>query len=274
MALVIFLLSSFEYIVNYYINYYLHNDKDDAIRRGDIYCLPGSSQYYLSFKIRRQILVKNIWGVDIDPLAVEVTKFSLLLKVLENVSIEEVIAYTQATKNHILPNLDSNIKNGNSLVGNQFAVFNQSVYRYIELLFKIKMFDWEKEFDGKFDAIVGNPPYIRVQNMVRYSPEEYAFYRSTESGYVVSDADLLDKYQLFIEKGIKLLKENGYLGYIVPHKFMVTKSGVNLRKLLTDNRYVKSIVHFGTNQVFKNRSTYTAIILLSKRVRKNLIYLL
>lgn len=260
-----FLLSSFEYIVNYYINYYLHNDKDDAIRRGDIYCLPGSSQYYLSFKIRRQILVKNIWGVDIDPLAVEVTKFSLLLKVLENVSIEEVIAYTQATKNHILPNLDSNIKNGNSLVGNQFAVFNQSVYRYIELLFKIKMFDWEKEFDGKFDAIVGNPPYIRVQNMVRYSPEEYAFYRSTESGYVVSDADLLDKYQLFIEKGIKLLKENGYLGYIVPHKFMVTKSGVNLRKLLTDNRYVKSIVHFGTNQVFKNRSTYTAIILLSKK---------
>ena len=67
--------------------------------------------------------MKNIWGVDIDPLAVEVTKFSLLLKVLENVSIEEVIAYTQATKNHILPNLDSNIKNGNSLVGNQFAVF-------------------------------------------------------------------------------------------------------------------------------------------------------
>lgn len=263
-----FLLSSFEYIVNFYINYYLHYDKDNAIRRGDIYLLPGSSQYNLSYKIRRRILVKNIWGVDIDPLAVEVTKFSLLLKVLEGVSIEEVTAYTRETQNHILPNLDSNIKNGNSLVGNQFAVFNKNIYHYIELLYKIKMFDWEKEFNGKFDAIVGNPPYIRVQNMVRYSPEEYAFYRSSDSEFVVGDADLLDKYQLFIEKGINLLKDNGYLGYIVPHKFMVTKSGNKLRRLLSENKYVSSIVHFGTNQVFKNRSTYTAIILLSKEGKK------
>lgn len=259
-----FLLSSFEYIVNFYINYYLENDKEGAIKRGDIYILPGSTQFYLSYKMRRGILVKNIYGVDIDPLAVEVSKFSLLLKVLEGVSIEEVTAYTKATKNHILPNLDSNIKNGNSLVGNNFAIFNKAVYKYVELLYKIKMFDWDTEFDGKFDAIVGNPPYIRVQNMVKYSPEEYAFYRSSDSGFEVKDADLLDKYQLFLEKGLHLLKDNGYLGYIVPHKFMVTKSGEDLRKLLSKNNYVCSIVHFGTNQVFKNRSTYTAILLLSK----------
>lgn len=259
-----FLISSFEYIVNFYINYMLEHDKEEAERRGDIYTLPGGTQFFLAYEIRRRILVKNIWGVDIDPLAVEVTKFSLLLKVLEGVSIEEVTAYTNATKNHILPNLDLNIKNGNSLVGNQFAVFNKQIYHYVELLYKIKMFDWEKEFDGKFDAIVGNPPYIRVQNMVKYSPEEYAFYRSAESGFVVGDSDLLDKYQLFLEKGLRLLKNGGYLGYIVPHKFMVTKSGARLRKLLSDNKYVSSILHFGTNQVFKNRSTYTAILLLSK----------
>lgn len=259
-----FLLSAFEYVVNFYINYLLEHDKENAVRRGDIYTLPGSTQFYLSYEIRRRILVKNIWGVDIDPLAVEVTKFSLLLKVLEGVSKEEVTAYTRTTRNHILPNLDLNIKNGNSLVGNNFAVFNKNIYRYVELLYKIKMFDWDKEFDGKFDAIVGNPPYIRVQNMVRYSPEEYAFYRSSNSGFVVGDAELLDKYQLFLEKGINLLKDDGYLGYIIPHKFMVTKSGIKLRKLLSDNKYVSSIVHFGSNQVFKNRSTYTAILLLSK----------
>lgn len=259
-----FLLSSFEYVVNFHINYYLENDKDSAIKRGEIYTLPGSTQFFLSYEKRREILVNNIYGVDIDPLAVEVTKFSLLLKVLEGVSIEEVTAYTNTTKNHILPNLDSNIKNGNSLVGNNFAIFNKAVYRYVELLYKIKMFDWNTEFDGKFDAIVGNPPYIRIQNMVRYSPEEYAFYRSSDSGYEVKDADLLDKYQLFLEKGLDLLKDDGYLGYIVPHKFMVTKSGRHLRKLLAENNYVCSIVHFGTNQVFENRSTYTAILLLSK----------
>lgn len=263
-----FLVSSFEYIVNCYIYHYLANDKDNAIRRGDIYIELGSTQYHLSFEKRRSILVHNIWGVDIDPLAVEVTKFSLLLKVLEDVSLEEVTAYTKKTGEHILPNLDSNIKNGNSLVDSNFVNYDKNIYRKIDLLYRIKMFDWPQEFDGKFDAIVGNPPYIRVQNMVRYSPEEYAFYKSSEAGYFVGNADLLDKYQLFIERGLHLLKSDGHMGYIVPHKFMITKSGKKLRQLLSENRHVACIFHFGTNQVFKKRSTYTAILSLTKNGQK------
>lgn len=261
-----FLLSAFEYIVNYYIEYYRQHDSENAVRRGDIYQVPGNVNYILSYEIKRSILQNNIFGVDIDPLAVEVSKFSLLLKALENSSLEEVDDYHQRTGNRILPNLDENIKNGNSLVDMTYARFNRSIYNNIALMNKLKMFDWNAEFGNrKFDAIVGNPPYIRVQNMVHYSREEYDFYKSDVSSYRTAQAETLDKYYLFIERGLSLLHENGMLGYIVPHKFMNIKSGAELRELLASSFSVQKIWHFGTFQVFKNRSTYTCILILSKQ---------
>lgn len=264
-----FLLSAFEYIVNYHIKYYQSHDVENAERRGDIYQLAGRENYILSYEKKRDILKNNIFGVDIDPLAVEVSKFSLLLKVLENSSLEEVEAYHQRTHHRILPNLDENIKNGNSLVDMSYTCFDGSVYQDITLMNKLKMFDWNAEFGNKkFDAIIGNPPYIRVQNMVHYSREEYDFYKSDHSPYVTAQVDTLDKYYLFIEKGLALLNEGGMLGYIVPHKFMNIKSGKKLRELLAGNSNVKKILHFGTHQVFENRSTYTCILLLSKQRQK------
>lgn len=160
-----FLLSAFEYIVNYHIEYYRNHDRENAERRGDIYQLAGSTNYILSYERKRSILKNNIFGVDIDPLAVEVSKFSLLLKALENSSLEEAEAFHQRTNQRILPNLDENIKNGNSLVNMAYARFDRSVYQNVSLMNKLKMFDWNAEFGNrKFDAIIGNPPYIRVQN--------------------------------------------------------------------------------------------------------------
>lgn len=261
-----FLLSAFEYIVNYHIEYYRNHDRENAERRGDIYQLAGSTNYILSYEKKRSILKNNIFGVDIDPLAVEVSKFSLLLKALENSSLEEAEAFHQRTNQRILPNLDENIKNGNSLVNMAYARFDRSVYQNVSLMNKLKMFDWNAEFGNrKFDAIIGNPPYIRVQNMVHYSREEYDFYKSNHSPYVTAQTDTLDKYYLFIEKGLTLLNDDGMLGYIVPHKFMNIKSGAKLRELLSSNSSVKKILHFGTHQVFENRSTYTCILVLSKQ---------
>lgn len=260
-----FLLSAYEFIVNYYIETLGKSECEAAIRRGDIYLMPGSSNYCLSYKLRRDILINNIWGVDIDPLAVEVTKFSLFLKALEGVGQSEIDAYIAGTSTKILPNLDNNIKNGNSLVDSKFVKFVPSIYQNIGLMNKIKMFDWQIEFcNRKFTAIIGNPPYIRVQNMVRYSPEEYAFYKSPLSGYNMSGSDLLDKYYLFIERALSLLEPDGLLGYVVPHKFMTIKSGEELRTWLSSNGNVKRIFHFGTFQVFKGRSTYTCVLILAK----------
>lgn len=260
-----FLLSAFEYVVNFQIEYMSQHDLARAIQNGDLYRLPGAQNLCLAYEIKRNILKNLIYGVDIDPLAIEVTKFSLLLKVLEDSSAEELDAYQVKTHNKILPNLDENIKLGNSLVDTNYARYNSLVYQRPDIMNKLKMFDWTHEFGNrKFNAIIGNPPYIRVQNMVHYSHEEYAFYKSNLSGFVTANTDALDKYHLFIERALFLLNDNGILGYIVPHKFMNIQSGAELRELLSMHSYVRKIMHFGTHQIFQNRSTYTCILILSK----------
>ena len=260
-----FLLSAYEFIVNYHIDWLITHERANALHDGRLISVPGTDSFRLSYSMRRNILLKNIWGVDIDPLAVEVTKFSLFLKLLEDTSSEEISAFVKETSECILPRLDDNIKNGNSLVGIEYAQFDPDVFERDGALEQIRMFDWQTEFGtAGFDAIIGNPPYIRVQNMVRYSPKEYGYYKSSVSGYQTGNAELLDKYYLFIERAWSLLREGGMIGYIVPHKFMNIMSGETLRTFLSSRGGVRKIIHFGTHQAFKNRSTYTCILILGK----------
>lgn len=212
---------------------------------------------------------QNIYGVDIDNLATEVAKFSLLIKLLEDVSLNEIRNYFTITHGRILPNLDDNIRNGNSLVDTKYLNYNNHFYEDTELISQIKLFDWDTEFKGgKFDAIIGNPPYIRVQNMVHYTENEYQYFKSDISGFETAKAELLDKYYLFLERGLELLVSNGRLGYIIPHKFMLIKAGAVLRKMLSEKGCVETIIHFGTEQVFKGKSTYTCLLFLEKTKHK------
>ena len=259
-----FLLSAFEFMINNKLQSYIENNRSYALTNGLIIQTPDFEEFRLSFAERRAILTNNIFGVDIDPLAIEVTRFSLFLKLLEGTSTEEMNAFTSATGEKILPRLNSNIKNGNSLVDEKYADFCPSIFRDPQKLEKIKMFDFSREFGHGFDAIIGNPPYIRVQNMVRYSPDEYNYLRSDLSGYITSKSEFLDKYYLFIERALSLLNPNGVVGYIVPHKFMNIASGKVLRGYLAKSKVVKEILHFGTNQIFQGRSTYTCILVLQK----------
>lgn len=87
-----FLLSVYEYAINYCLDWYMTHDKEKALQMGLISEVPGNDVCRLSYELRREILIKNIWGVDIDPLAVEVAKFSLFLKLLEDTGLKEVIA--------------------------------------------------------------------------------------------------------------------------------------------------------------------------------------
>lgn len=263
-----FLLSSYEFILNRYTMYYIETDKNNALQTG-ILITQGKDTYTLSFDKKYQILKQNIYGVDIDNLATEVAKFSLLLKLIEDVSLDEIKHFTIGTNGKALPNLDGNIRNGNSLVDSKYLTYNSRFYEDAELIAKIKLFDWNIEFNGKkFDAIVGNPPYIRVQNMVHYSESEYQYLKSDISGFETAKTELLDKYYLFLERGLELLTSAGRLGYIVPHKFMLIKAGGILRKVLSEKKCVETIIHFGTEQVFQGKSTYTCLLFLEKTNHK------
>jgi len=260
-----FLLSAYEYLINHHREWYLSNGPEkhtEKIYEG------GGCTWHLNLPEKRRILLNNIFGVDIDSQAVEVTKFSLLLKALEGESAVAVDA--GLGKGHrALPNLKDNIKCGNSLVDEGYFEVIEDALTNDELLFQTNPFDLEDEFSqimnsGGFDAIIGNPPYIRIQNMVHYSPREIDYYRSEEAGYETARRHNFDKYYLFVERSLELLKSGGYLGYILPNKFFTIRGGKQLRKIITDGNHLLEIVHFGVEQVFPGRATYTAILVLSK----------
>ncbi len=245
----------------------------EGIKDDELIYQSFNGSYILTLKSKQAFLVGNIYGVDINPYAVEVTKFSLLLKLLENENAASIDNYLAKYKQKVLPSLDDNIKTGNSLVDEKYFEFNPDSIDDDTLLYKVKPFNWKDEFpfleqtEG-FDAIVGNPPYVRIQNMVKYQAEEIKYYQSPISGFTVAETDTFDKYYLFIQRAINLLNPNGVLGYIVPNKFFIVKGGKALRGFISSHSSLYKIIHFGVTQVFPNRSTYTAILILDKKSRE------
>lgn len=266
----IFLLSAFEFLTDHYLSWYLANDRTSYVGRTIYEAAAG--QWRLTFKEKRRILLAHIRGVDIDANAVEVARFSLLLKLIEDESEADLRDYVNRTGTPALPDLSGTLRAGNSLVSQAewTAARGSMPARILE---QVNPFSWADEFPteharGGFDVIVGNPPYIRIQNMQAYSPEEAAFYRSARSPYTTSKQDNFDKYALFIERSLSLVRPDGRLGFIVPHKFMTIQAGRALRRLVTTGQLLEEIVHFGVQQVFGRMATnYTCILILDRQGR-------
>lgn len=261
----VFLLSVYEYLMDHYLTWYLTNNSDHHIGREIYEGIAG--QWKLSFEEKRRILTKHIRGIDIDANAAEVARFSLLLKLIENETSVDLRGYVNTHRTPALPSLDHTICAGNSLVCQ--TEWNLACGAFpAELQEKINPFTWESEFriemgQGGFNVIVGNPPYIRIQKMMTYSPEEVKFFKSPMSPYTTARQDNFDKYTLFIERALRLMKADGRLGVIVPSKFMITQAGRALRRLISNNRLLEEIVHFGVQQVFGVHVTnYTCILVL------------
>lgn len=113
--------------------------------------------------------------------------------------------------------------------------------------------------ENSFDIVIGNPPYVRVQGLKSNYIEETKLYEEK----FISATRKYDIYVLFMESGFKMLKSNGKLSYILPHKFLVSDFGSGIRKFLLENKAIESLLHFGSEMVFEDASTYTCIVTLS-----------
>lgn len=264
----IFLLSAYELLLDHCLTWYLANDRDRF--RGVTIYEGVAGQWRLTFEEKRRILLAHIRGVDIDANAVEVARFSLLLKLIEDETGDGLRDYVAIRHHPALPALDAILRAGNSLVTSAEWTAVHGFFAPM-LLDKINPFDWSDEFPvemarGGFDVIVGNPPYIRIQNMMAYSPEEATFYQNPASPYLTARQDNFDKYALFIERSLSLIAPEGRLGVIVPHKFMTIQAGRALRHVITAGNRLEKVVHFGVQQVFgRHVSNYTCLLILDRR---------
>jgi len=200
--------------------------------------------------------LNNIYGVDIDPQAVEVTKLSLLLKVLEGESTETLGKNLALFRERALPDLAENIKCGNSLIGPDFYEGKQMNLLGEEERYRINAFDWESEFaeimaTGGFDAVIGNPPWG-----ASFADEELAYLRQRYAEVVER---MVDSYIYFIELATGLMTPGSSLGFIVPGTLMNQRDAKKIRKRLLD-RGLPVIVYLGEGVFGKGAANTSAIV--------------
>jgi hypothetical protein len=269
-----FLIVAYQYLLDWYLKQYTDVDKPTKHDKGKDprVCQSGKGEWRLTTAERKRILLSHIYGVDIDYQAVEVTKLSLLLKVLEGETEDSLQRQAVAFhKERALPDLSDNIKCGNSLIGPDFYQGQQLDMFDDAERFRINVFDWKEEFSEvfsgvrpRFDVVIGNPPYVRVANIDEViRPYLYKKYEINHR---------FDIYVVFVQKGHDLLSDKGLLGYILPNKFISSDYGQSLRAYLADSRAVASIIDFGDKQVFQGVTTYTCLLFLSKVVNEYINY--
>lgn len=218
------------------------------------------SDWQLGTSEKKRILLNNIFGVDIDRQAVEVTKLSLLLKVLEGEKEENLDKQLRLCDDRALPSLYENIKCGNSLVGPD--IINPRLS--IEDLKTINFFNWVKEFPeanlaGGFDAVIGNPPWGSYIS---------DFEKDHLNKNYVNKQGEAESHLFFIEKGIKLLKPRGVLGYITPNTWLTVNNSKEIRNFLLNNISFKEICEL-TKNIFEKAPDIVPILTIINNEKKN-----
>lgn len=208
------------------------------------------------------ILKSNIYGVDINVASVEISRLALWLHT--------------ARGDKPLSSLDRNIRDGNSLIDGNFYKYLPTPLAYDdEQKERVNTFDWETAFPevfarGGFDAVVGNPPYVKLQNFqaVHADMAEYLREGRPAGGHRPFESTRtgnFDLYLPFIEKGIRLLNDDGRMGYIAPSLWIANEYGEGLRGFVERGRHLDRWIDFKAFQVFDEAITYTALQFFTKR---------
>jgi hypothetical protein len=238
-----FLLGTYQYLLNWHKEQYGALKKMAKGKKSDKLRPDGE----LTTAEKKRILVNNIYGVDLDANAVEVTKLSLLLKCMEGETHASIEQQLGLFHERVLPTLDKNVQCGNSLIDvDAFDLLPE------EETHALRPFNWQRAFPevfkkGGFDAVLGNPPYVRQELLTPQKPyyqEHFAVYHG-----------VADLYTYFMERAAALLKPGGLYGIIVANKWMRANYGEPLRRWLKQQD-IRELIDFGDLPVFQGATTY------------------
>ncbi|KAF5435064.1 Type I restriction-modification system, DNA methylase subunit, partial [Candidatus Methanophagaceae archaeon] len=259
-----FLIGAYSYLLRYHLDWYVSNKPKN---HKEAVFQVRENEWYLTTAEKKRILLNNIFGVDIDSQAVEVTKMSLLLKVLEHESRESIDQQVKLGLEGVLPNLGGNIKCGNSLIGPYFYEQQQETLFDEAEMRRVNVFDWDDDVKGfgvimrkgGFDCVIGNPPYG-------------AFFGKPEKVYLLNhyknSPSSLDSYLLFYERCLRdLLKKYGCLGFITPNTWELIFSAAQFRTFVLTNFCINEIVHF-TRKIFKSATVDCEIVIVQNVKRQ------
>ena len=257
---------------------------------------PHSGNTMSAYELKRHVIAENHYGVDIDPSAIDIARLRLWLSLIVDEDDFDTI--------EALPNLDYRIVCGDSLIGfperwnspafkkiealkKQFftetdhkkkAALKKQIDAEIKerLATSKKTFGYQVNFDfrlmfsevwhenGGFDVVIGNPPYVQIQN---FSGQQIQ--KDWEQQNYESFAKTGDIYCLFYEQGWRLLRDHGVLAYITSNKWMRAAYGKKLRQFFVNRTDIHQLIDFGDSPIFSEATTYTNILFFGKGKPQN-----
>lgn len=255
-----FLIGVYDCLLDYHKKYYLDKleGKTEIDKRSEDFgnVEYANNQWTLTLKLKQDILLNNVYGVDIDYQAVEVTQLSLFLKMLEDESLSSIGTRQGRMFAKVLPDLTKNIICGNSLIGYDIMQMNGGLFEDAELK-KLNPLDYTGTFPkimrkGGFDAIVGNPPYVTIggKEDMMTTTDEMSYYQNQ----FISSSYKPNLYSFFYEKGFKLLKQEGLISFIVPRTFLDNKYYSTIREMFVNTSTVEQILKLDY-EVFDSATT-------------------
>jgi hypothetical protein len=254
-----FLIAAYQRLLDWHRDHYVASGP--GRHKKELY-QGGAGEWRLTTAEKKRILLNNIFGVDIDPQAVEVTKLSLLLKVLEGESEETLRRQFWLLRERALPDLGRNIKCGNSIIETDISSPEQLSILQADPISQLSAFDWATEFAavfaaGGFDIIIGNPPYIPIESM---SPAERTYFQ-------VRFPQLQRKFDsaaVFILRMVDLLNADGLLSFISSLTWQTGENFASLREHIVTRYGVLALVHLPFN-VFRDAYVDTGIYVIGRR---------
>ncbi len=249
-----FLIGAYQFLLDWHRDWYLDETNGGAKKhKKELYQGPGG-EWRLTTEVRKRVLLNNIFGVDIDTQAVEVTKLSLLLCVLSGETAETVHSSLALFHQRALPSLENNVKCGNSLIGPDFYDKQQMAFFDEDALYRINVFDWKAAFPAVFkgdapgfDAVIGNPPYLSYSGRqaveLSHPERDYLFSTYENSGWPTA-------HSFFLEKGVQSLSAR-YVSMIVPDQVGHLAGYEGVREMIATRAPLVE-VHYWGEKVFAN----------------------
>lgn len=261
----IFLIEAFDYLQDIIVDYYTQNPSTDY----STLFFQNSDVTTLTIEGKRQLISNCIYGVDIDPEAVEVARMSLSLKVVDSSEYYQNYQEIGIYGSQILNNVGNNIKCGNTLVSTDVSTKYPQILSDQDQLFRTNAFDYDSangfseifNAKGGFDYIIGNPPYVEVKN---YNVEYPIMHQYLKDEYETTKNGKIDLAVAFMERAISILNDTGKLGLIVQRRFFKTDYGKKFREYITSEQLLSQVIEFESSKIFPNRVTYIATLIIDK----------
>ncbi|OUT19696.1 Eco57I restriction-modification methylase domain-containing protein [Campylobacter concisus] len=223
------------------------------------WCIVDGTNKYLTVTAKQEIMRHCLYGIDCDPTASEVTKMSLALKVIDDIS-EVFLTEVGVFGKKILSDIHKNIVTGNTLVDVDIKCPPNEL-RYIRPLdIKGNVYKTVFEEKGGFDFVLGNPPYVETKHFKAASSKVHDYLHDKYATF----EGKVDLSVLFIERTMDLLNDDGSLGMIIQRRWFKTKYGTGARRFIAEGAHLHKLLDIETNSLFRGRITYVSVMILTK----------